>query len=82
MMTNEKTRKHGIAFKFEFNNRETVDISIKLNLTEHIAVKPARPVGRAAAIKASEDELASTISLFKQPHGGVKAGGAIRIQKK
>ncbi|MCC7703976.1 hypothetical protein IGS59_17205 [Janthinobacterium sp. GW460P] len=32
-------------------------------------------------MQACEDELASTISLFKQPHGGVKAGGAIRIQK-
>ncbi|MCC7703975.1 phage tail protein [Janthinobacterium sp. GW460P] len=37
-MTNEKTRKHGIAFKFEFNNRETVDISLQLDLTERIAV--------------------------------------------
>nr|WP_256267361.1 MULTISPECIES: phage tail protein [unclassified Janthinobacterium] len=51
LMTNEKTRKHGIAFKFEFNNRETVDISIKLNLTERIAVKPARPVAWTSSIR-------------------------------
>ncbi|SDA73930.1 MULTISPECIES: phage tail protein [unclassified Janthinobacterium] len=38
-MANEKTRKHGIAFEADFNNHETVDISIKLDLTERVAVK-------------------------------------------
>ena len=39
LMANEETRKHGIAFEVDFNNHETIDISIKLNLTERVAVK-------------------------------------------
>ena len=39
LMANEETRKHGIAFEVDFNNHETVDISIKLDLTERVAVK-------------------------------------------
>ncbi|PHV25244.1 hypothetical protein CSQ93_24950 [Janthinobacterium sp. BJB426] len=39
LMTNEETRKHGIAFEVDFNNHETVDISIKLDLTERVTVK-------------------------------------------
>ena len=39
LMANEETRKHGIAFEVDFNNHETVDISIKLGLTERVAVK-------------------------------------------
>ena len=39
LMANEETRKHGIAFEVDFNNHETVDISIKLDLTEHVTVK-------------------------------------------
>lgn len=31
--------KHGIVFEVDFNNLETVDISIKLDLTERVAVK-------------------------------------------
>jgi len=38
LMVNEETRKHGIAFEVDFNNHETVDISIKLDLTERVAV--------------------------------------------
>ncbi|MGK5071304.1 phage tail protein [Janthinobacterium sp. ZB1P44] len=38
-MANEETRKHGIAFEVDFNNHETIDISIKLDLTERLAVK-------------------------------------------
>jgi hypothetical protein len=39
LMADEDTRKHGIAFEVEFNNHETDDISIKLDLTERVAVK-------------------------------------------
>ena len=39
LMANEETRKHGIAFEVDFNNHETVDISIKLDLTERVTVK-------------------------------------------
>ncbi|MCA1860779.1 phage tail protein [Janthinobacterium sp. HSC-3S05] len=39
LMTNEETRKHGIAFEVDFNNHKTVDISIKLDLTERVTVK-------------------------------------------
>ena len=38
LMVNEETRKHGIAFKVDFNNHKTVDISIKLDLTKRVAV--------------------------------------------
>jgi hypothetical protein len=38
-MANEETRKHAIAFEVDFNNHETVDIPIKLDLTECAAVK-------------------------------------------
>ena len=39
LLANEELRKHGIAFEVDFNNHETVDISIKLDLTERVAVK-------------------------------------------
>ena len=39
LMANEETRKHGIAFEVDLNNHETVDILIKLDLTERVAVK-------------------------------------------
>jgi len=39
LMANEERRKHGISFEVDFNNHETVDISIKLDLTERVAVK-------------------------------------------
>jgi hypothetical protein len=39
LLANEERRKHGIAFEVDFNNHETVDISIKLDLTERVAVK-------------------------------------------
>ena len=39
LMANEETRKHGIAFEVDFNNHETVAISIKQDLTERVAVK-------------------------------------------
>ncbi|WP_226939518.1 phage tail protein [Janthinobacterium rivuli] len=39
LMANEETRKQGIAFEVDFNNHETVDIPIKLDLTERAAVK-------------------------------------------
>ena len=39
LMANEETRKHGIAFEVAFNNYEKVNISIKLYLTERVAVK-------------------------------------------
>lgn len=45
LMANEERRKHGIAFEVDFNNHETVDISIKLDLTERVAVK-RREAGR------------------------------------
>ncbi|WP_338682343.1 phage tail protein [Janthinobacterium sp. TB1-E2] len=45
LMANEERRKHGIAFEVDFNNHETVDISIKLDLTERVAVKTGE-VGR------------------------------------
>lgn len=39
LMANDERRKHGIAFEVDFNNHETVDISIKLDLTERVTVK-------------------------------------------
>lgn len=39
LMANEERRKNGIGFEVDFNNHETVDISIKLELTERVAVK-------------------------------------------
>ncbi|MBB5369631.1 MULTISPECIES: phage tail protein [unclassified Janthinobacterium] len=39
LMANEERRKHGISFEVDFNNHETVNISIKLELTERVAVK-------------------------------------------
>ena len=39
LLANEERRKHGITFEVDFNNHETVDISIKLDLTERVAVK-------------------------------------------
>lgn len=39
LLANEERRKHGIAFEVDFNNHETVDISIKIDLTERVAVK-------------------------------------------
>ncbi|OEZ98763.1 phage tail protein [Duganella phyllosphaerae] len=39
LMANEDRRKNGISFEVDFNNHETVDISIKLDLTERVAVQ-------------------------------------------
>ena len=39
LMANEERRKHGIAFEVDFNNHATVDISIRLDLTERVTVK-------------------------------------------
>ncbi|MCC7702250.1 phage tail protein [Janthinobacterium sp. GW460P] len=39
LMANEEQRKRGISFEVDFNNHETVDISIKLDLTERVIVK-------------------------------------------
>ena len=39
LLANVETRKHGIAFEVDFSNHEKVDISIKLYLTERVAVK-------------------------------------------
>ena len=39
LMGNEEKRKTSISFEVDFNNHETVDISIKLDLTERVAVK-------------------------------------------
>lgn len=39
LMANEERRKNGISFEVDFNNHETVDISIKLDLTERVAVQ-------------------------------------------
>ena len=39
MMANEERRTHGIAFEVDFNNHDTADISIKLDLTERVTVK-------------------------------------------
>ena len=38
LMASEEKRKHGIGFEVDFNNHETVDISIKLDLTERVVV--------------------------------------------
>lgn len=43
LMANEEKRKHGIGFEVDFNNHETVDISIKLDLTERVVVKRGEP---------------------------------------
>jgi len=64
LLANDERRRHGIAFEVDFNNHETVDISIKLDLTERDserergragwhhrpgqALARRRPVGRAA----------------------------------
>ena len=39
LLANKERRKHGIAFEVDFNNHETVGISIKLDLTERVVVK-------------------------------------------
>ena len=39
LMANEEQRKRGISFEVDFNNHETVDISIHLDLTERVIVK-------------------------------------------
>ena len=39
LMANEEQRKRGISFEVDFNNHETVDISIQLELTERVIVK-------------------------------------------
>ena len=39
LMENPDLRKTGIRFEIDFNNHETVDISIKLDLTERVVVK-------------------------------------------
>ncbi|MDC8757510.1 phage tail protein [Janthinobacterium fluminis] len=39
LMGNEEKRRTGISFEVDFNNHETVDISIKLDLTERVVVQ-------------------------------------------
>ena len=39
LMASEEQRKRGISFEVDFNNHETVDISIKLDLSERVIVK-------------------------------------------
>ena len=39
LLANEERHTHGISFEVNFNNHEMVDISIKLDLTERVAVK-------------------------------------------
>lgn len=39
LVGNDEKRKTGISFEVDFNNHETVDLSIKLDLTERVIVK-------------------------------------------
>jgi hypothetical protein len=41
LLSNPDLRKNGIGFEVDFNNHETIDLSIKLDLTERVAVKNA-----------------------------------------
>ena len=39
LLNNPELRKTGIGFEVDFNNHETIDLSIKLDLTERVIVK-------------------------------------------
>jgi hypothetical protein len=39
LLGNQELRKTGFSFEIDFNNHETVDLSIKLDLTERVVVK-------------------------------------------
>lgn len=41
LLNNPDKQKSGIKFEVDFNNHESVDISIKLDLTERVIVKPS-----------------------------------------
>lgn len=41
LLGNPEKRRTGISFEVDFNNHETIDLSIKLDLTERVIVKPA-----------------------------------------
>jgi hypothetical protein len=45
LVDNPERRKNGIRFEVDFNNKETVDLSITMDLTERVVVTPG-PGGR------------------------------------
>lgn len=56
LLDNAELRKTGIGFNVDFNNHETIDLSIKLALTERVVVKEAG-AGRLEVRHLAEPQL-------------------------
>lgn len=70
LLDNAELRKTGIGFNVDFNNHETIDLSIKLALTERVVVKEAG-AGRLDVRHLAEPQLTpSYVDAFWQAYAG------------
>jgi hypothetical protein len=70
LLDNAELRKSGIGFNVDFNNHETIDLSIKLALTERVVVKEAG-TGRLEVRHLAEPQLTPVYAdAFWQAYAG------------
>jgi len=70
LLDNAELRKTGIGFNVDFNNHETIDLSIKLALTERVVVKQAG-AGRLEVRHLAEPQLTPAYAdAFWQAYAG------------
>jgi hypothetical protein len=70
LLDNAELRKTGIGFNVDFNNHETIDLSIKLALAERVIVKEAG-VGRLDVRHLAEPQLTPAYAdAFWQAYAG------------
>lgn len=70
LLNHPELRKTGIGFEVDFNNHETIDLSIKLAVTERVVVKRAGTSGAEARHPAEPQLTPAFADAFWQKHSG------------